>query len=680
MPNLKPLAIALIAAVAIGSVSDADAQRRGTAAVPKVPPAPTACTDFYAVANAGWLAANPVPADPATVSALGELQALSLTQQRELLDATMRQPQGSVQKLLGDFWASGIDEAAIEADGANPIAPLLERINGIRRPRDLPPAIAALHQVGIPVLFNFTADVDLADLDRHAGYFAQGGMGLPDPGYYTRTDAETRELLGQYEAYVGQILTLTGTAPANVAAEARQVIAFETRIAEVSRPIATLRDPRLNYALVPTADLAKSYRRLQLDQFLAAQVVTEDRVSVANPALFARIDEMAGNVKPAEWKTYLRFQVGNAMAPYLSKPFRDAEFAFRGRVLRGETVQADRQALTLQAINQAAGPMLAREYVARYLPDPTRARAETIAREVRDALSRAVAANTWMDAATRAEAQAKVAALRIEIGAPTRDLDFTVQPTGRGSFGSNMLIASTWHHREEMKRIGSRNAQRRWDVLPQQPALLYDIAHNRLIVSAAVLQAPVLDMAQPGASHYGSFGALVGHELGRSVDAKGRMVDASGAVRTWWTATDDAAWADRANRLSGQYGAYDYPGLTGQKVNGVTTRDENAADLAGVELAWSALDAAQPGLLQEGREAFFNGWASMWRQQVSPAAAARNAAVAVVAPGPWRANGPLSNLPAFAETYKCKAGQPMARNVDDQVSIWRTTPAPTATP
>lgn len=680
MPNAKPLAIALIAAILIGSVSDADAQRGRAAATPKAPPAATACTDFYAVANAGWLTANPVPADPGAVSALGELQALSLTQQRELLDAAMRQPQGNVQKLLGDFWASGIDGAAVEADGANPIAPLLDRINGIRRARDVPPAIAALHQVGIPVLFNFSADVDLADLDRHAGYFAQGGMGLPDPAYYTRTDAETRELLAQYEAYVRQILTLTGSAPAEVAAQAQQVIAFETRIAEVSQPITTLRDPRLNYALVPTADLARTYKRLQLDQFLAAQAVTEDRVSVANPALFARLDEMAGSVKPDQWKTYLRFQVGNAMAPYLSKPFRDADFAFRGRVLRGETVQADRQALTLQAINQAAGAMLAREYVARYLPDATRSRAETIAREVRDALSSAVATNTWMDAATRAEAQAKVAALRIEIGAPTRDLDFTVQPTGRGSFGSNMLIASTWHHREEMKRIGSRNAQRRWDVLPQQPALLYDIAHNRLIVSAAVLQAPVLDMAQPGASHYGSFGALVGHELGRSVDTKGRVIDASGAVRTWWTPADDAAWADRANRLSGQYGAYDYPGVVGQKVNGVTTRDENAADLAGVELAWNALETAQPGLLQEGREAFFNGWATLWRQQVSPAAATRNASVAVVAPGPVRANGPLSNIPAFAATYKCKAGQPMARNADDQVSIWRTTPAAAATP
>ncbi|HEY9541932.1 MAG TPA: M13 family metallopeptidase, partial [Luteimonas sp.] len=589
----------------------------------------TACTDFYTFTNKDWLAANVIVQGTGAVSALGQLRDLAQQQQRDLLDSAMQAPENHVQKLLGDFWASGLDVAAVEADGAQPIAPLLSRIDSIRRDKDIPPAIAALHQVGIPVLFQFTPDVDLANLDRHIGYFTQGGLGLTDPTYYTRADPDTQALLGRYKDYVEKILVLTGTPADKAAAQAQKVIDIETRIANASRPMSLMRDPRNNYALVESATLGKSYRHLQLDDFLAAQAVTDDAVSLANPALFTELDAMVDKIDPDQWKAYLRFHVGNAMAPYLSKSFRDADFEFRGRVLRGETTQPPRDQLVLDAINLAAGPMLAREYVSRYLPATTVSRAESIAGEVRKALAGAVDRSTWMSEPAKAEAREKLEKLKIEVGRPKRDLDYSVQPMGRGSFGGNMLIASTWRHREEMKRIGNANASRRWDVLAQQPALAYDMAHNRLIVSAAVLQPPVLDMTKNAASHYGSFGALVGHELGRAVDAKGKYIDAAGELKTWWTPADDTAWSLRIAPLVAQYSAYPYPGLREVKVNGNQTQEENAADLAGIELAWDALVASQPELPEESKQAFFDGWARLWPQQMTEDEAIRRAAVAV---------------------------------------------------
>lgn len=671
MPNVKPLTLALVSSLVIGlTTAHADAQGK-TSTEAQAPPAAAECSDFYTFTNKDWLDTNAPAAGAGRVSALGALQARAQAQQRELLNAVMGAPQSNIQTLLGDFWASGLNEAAVEADGATPIAPLLERINGIRRSKDIPPAIAALHQVGIPVAFGFNADVDLGDLGGYIGYFTQGGMGLPDPAYYTRTDADTAALLTRYTEYVQQILTLTGTPPDKVAEQAQQVIDLETRIAQVSRPIAALRDPLQNYALISTADLGKTYKHLQLSEFLQAQGVVQESVSMANPQLFAQLDTLVDTLKPEQWKTYLRFQVGDAMAPYLAKSFRDAEFEFRGRVLRGEQTPPERSALVLQAINRAAGPMMAREYVGRYLPTVNRDRAERIAGEVRDALGRALDANQWMSDAAKSEAKAKVAALKIEVGAPKRDIDYTVQPAGRGSFGANMLIASTWHHREEMRRIGRQNASRRWDVLPQEPAVAYDIAQNRLIISAAAVQPPLLDMTRDAAAHYGAFGALVGHELSHAVDIKGRVVDASRTVRTWWTPHDDAAWQDRGNRLSAQYSAYDVPNAPDLKVNGLQTRAENAADLAGVELAWSALNQSKPDLSDDGRKAFFQGWAELWRQQRSAEVATRDNAVSAHAPGMWRSNGVLANVPAFGETYKCKQDSAMTRAEEEQVAIWR---------
>ena len=664
--KLAPLALALGLVLIAGATSpDALAAKKKKSAKPKEPAAATACTDFYSVANADWLKANPAPAT-GTASAMAQLSERSLQQQRDLLEAAKTAPQGNVQKLLGDFWASGLDEAAVERDGANPVAPLLSRIDGIKRAKDIPPAIAALHQVGIPVAFNFGADVDLSDLSRHIGYFSQGGLGMPDPAFYTRSDADTRAVMQRYEDYVKKILVLSGTPADRAGADAKLVIDLETRIAQASKPLVSLRDYRANYAPVGTKDIAKTYKRLQLGDFLKAQGVTDDTVSIANPQLFQQLDAMAGSLPPAQWQAYLRFQVGNAMAPYLSKPWRDAEFEFRGRVLRGQATPPERWRVVLDAINTAAGPMLGHEYAARYVPAGTKQRAEQIANDVRSALGRAVDRSPWLGATAKAEAKAKVDKLKIEIGTPHRDLDYSVQPMGRGSFGGNMLIASTWRHREEMKRIGRGNADRRWDVLPQQPSLAYDIAQNRLVVSAAMLQAPVLDMSADAASQYGSFGALVGRELGHAVDNKGRYVDSTEKVRDWWTPTELAAWDALGQRVVTQYGAFEDPALKGVKINATQTRDANMADLSGVELAWDAWRNANAAA---DAKPFFDGWAKVWAQNASMQGATERAATTVYAPGKWRTNGPLMNQPAFAETNTCKAGAPMV--AADPVQIWK---------
>jgi putative endopeptidase len=303
MPLPRPLTCALLLTLIAGAIApDATAAKKKAAkSRASAVAAPAACTDFHAYANASWLKSNTLLPDVSSLSAMEQLGDHARQQQIDLLNAAMTAPQGNVQKLLGDFWASGLDEAAVERDGANPVAPLLGRINAIRKAGDVSAAIAALHQVGIPVVFNFGADVDLNDLNRHIGYFSQGGLGLPDPAYYTRSDADTRRLLGQYNGYVQKILVLTGTPAEKAAAEAQQVIDLETRIAQASRPLPDLRNPRTNYAPVAVDGLAKSYRKLQLAEFLKAQNVCDDSVSLAIAQVFAQLDALVAGLRPAQW-------------------------------------------------------------------------------------------------------------------------------------------------------------------------------------------------------------------------------------------------------------------------------------------------------------------------------------------------------------------------------------------
>ena len=666
----RPLVLALAALLATTPFGTVEAAKKKAAPKKaKVEATSTDCTDYYDVVNKSWLATNPAPAGTTSVSALGQLDARSVQQQRDLLDAAMSGPQNNVQKLLGDFWASGLDEAAVEADGSKPIAPLLSRIDAIRRSGDVPAAIAALHQVGIPVAFNFAADIDLDDLGRHIGYFSQGGLGLGDPAFYTRQDGDVNAIMIRYRKYVENILTLTGSKQDKLAQDLDMVIGLETRLAQLSRPFKVNQDPRANFNAVPVSSLG-GYRNLQLGEFLKAQGVNDDRVSMVDPNYFSQLDALVKSVPANQWKAYLRYQVGNAMAPYLSHGFRDAEQQFRGVVFRNEAAAPPRWQQVLDAINTAAGPMLGHEYAARYLPAATKQRAESIAQEVRQSLDADVQASTWLSAPAKAEAHAKIAAMKIEIGTPARDLDYTVQPMGRGSFGSNMLIASTWRHAQEMKRIGKGNADRRWNVLPQSPALGYDPAQNRIIITAAMLQAPVLDMAQPNGALYGSFGALVARAMVRAIDVHGQAVDAKGALRNWWSPTDINAWNDRLARIGSHADGWAYPGLAGKRVNGQLVRDQTLLDFAGLDAAWRALGKGQ-AVSAGDANAFFAGWARMWPQQSSKEAAAVDQATSPYAPGKWRVNGPLAAMPEFAQTFRCKVGQPMALSPAAIVHPWK---------
>ncbi len=663
----RPLVFALALALTAGLAAPASQAAKATKA--KQAATAQACTDFYASENAGWLKAHPMP-EAGAVSALGELTASAQQQQRELLDAAMSAPKNDVQKLLGDFWASGLDDAAIDHDAAAPIAPLLKRVDAIRKSSDVAAAIAALHQVGIPVAFHFGADVDLQNLSRHLGYFNQGGIGLPDPAYYTRHDADTKALVERYTDYIRDVLRLEGVARKDLETQTALALDMERRIAELARPLQALRDPRSTYHPVPTKALGKQYKHLQLDQFLKAQGVDDATVSLANPDMFEKLDKLVASVKPSQWQAYLRWRIGDSMAPYLSKSWRDASFEFRGKVLLGLTDAPPRRQQVLDAINLAAGPMLGREYAATYLSTETHDHAVQIAKEVLATLAQNINQGSLFTGTAKAEALKKLAQLRIEVGEPQDDLDFSIQPMGRTSFGSNMLIASTWRHAQEMKRIGKSNATRRWDVLPQQPALAYDLAHNRLIVTAAMLQAPVLAPDMSTGAQYGAFGALVGHELTHAIDDSGRHVDADNNVRDWWTATDTAHWAALANNVSAHYAGAAYPGLTGVTLNAQQTQAENIADVSGLELAQAAFATAQPKASSTVERAFYAGWARLWAQQVATAEATRRAAQDVRAPGPLRTNIPAKQQAAFGAAFGCKAGSPMLPAAAKRIRIY----------
>ena len=673
-PPVLPLALAIAAMLASGHADAAKVKSKHskTRATTAVSAASAICNDYYQQVNGAWQAANPVPAS-GSVSAFDLMIANARTQERQLLEDAAHTPSDATDRALGELWSSGMDEVAIEGAGVTPLKPLFDRIDMVKKPRDLAAAIADLHAAGVPVLFNFSADVDLKDFDRQLGYATQGGLGLPDPDYYTRPDADTRALLGRYRAYVERILAFSSTPAEQLSTQSGWVIAIEMQLAQASLPLAQLRDPNSTYQPVKLKELEASYPSLDFEKYLRAQHADDDRVSLAQAGFFQTVDALLITVPVEQWKAYLHFHVANALAPYLSRNFQNAHYELYDRVLAGRQQPQPHWLGVLDALDRTVGPSIGRKYTERYLPDASEAAAKRVVEGLRASMKRGIDRAAWMSAPTKAIAHAKLDKLRIQIGQPSARPDLNGLQLSRGSYAGNLLAAAAWQHQRDMAAIGKRTQTRRWPVLPQIPDVSYDLVQNRVVVTAAFLQPPVFDPNADSAQQYGALGALVGHQLHYAFDAKGRIIDADGQLRDWWTPADDAAYQARTAPIVAQYDNYSAMGPV--KVNGHQTRDENLADLAGLELAWDAFQAeiskqplTKPGAATP-EQRFFESYAKVWERNAAPDTLTTEVSTSIQAPVKYRVNGPLANLPMFGKAYTCKIGQPM--QVATPVSIWR---------
>jgi len=629
-----------------------------------------ACSDFYQHANGGWLRDHPVPSGFASWGTFEEVALQGLLQQRTLLEQAASSSD-RVDRLLGELYASGMDEAAVEATGAAPLQPLLARIDKIAKPRDVAPVIAELHARGIPVLFDFGVNDDLKNPARRIVYANQGGLGLADRDYYLREDPDTRLLLTAYEGYIERLLTLSGSRDPSTDGDA--VLAIEKRLAAASLTLLQLRDPAISYRIVPLRDLEKSYPALSWSKFLKTQGLDRDAViSLAHSAYFREANTLFATLKPQEWRAYLRFHVAHALAPYLARGFVDAHDAMFLRTLRGSQEPMPRWRRVLGTVDTLMGPALGQSYLRAHFDPATRAAAEALVENIRRTLRTRLENAPWLGTAARMAALEKIDSVDIKLGGPDADAGYEGLKLGTGSYAGNVLAIAVWLHRQHMTAAGKVREEWQWPQPAQAVNVYYDPARNQLVLPAGLMQAPIFDASGDPALNYGGLGSIVAHELMRGFDAIGSRFDAQGRIAPWWQEADTNAFNARFEPLRAQYDAY--PVLGQVRVNGQLTLAENIADLAGVEIARAALDGlgtlpSQGTLTAPQRFHLAN--ARLWRRNYRDEELLLLSRIDVHAPAKWRVNGPLSNLTSFADAFGCKVGaNSMMRAVKDRVTVF----------
>jgi len=629
-----------------------------------------ACADFYQHATGGWLQANPVPAGFASWGTFEEVGLQGMLQQRALVEAAASSDDAAT-RLLGDLYASGMDEAAVEAAGAAPLAPLLDRIARINKPRDIAPAIADLHARGIPVLFDFGANDDLANPARRIAYANQGGLGLSDRDYYLREDDDTRLLLVAYQGYVERLLALGGSTAA--ASEAEWVLQIERRLARASLSLTQLRDPQASYRIVPVKELDKTYPALHWKKFLKAQgIATVSTISLAHTVFFREADALVRELAPEQWRAYLRFHVTHALAPYLSTGFVEAHDAMYLRTLRGSKEPMPRWRRVLVTVDTLLGPALGQQYLQAHFPPNARAAAETLVEQVRVTLRGKLEHAPWLGTQARQLALEKIDAVDIKLGGPDKKPVYEGLQLSPRTYAGNVLALVAWLHRRHMEVIDKVREEWQWAQPAYAVNVYYDAARNQLVLPAGLMQTPVFDPAGDVAANYGALGSIVAHELMRGFDAVGSRFDAQGRLAPWWQAADANAFELRFKPLEAQYAAY--PVLGQVKVNGQLTLAENIADLAGVEVALAALKAlgSQPDVGNlSATQRYFYAYARLWQRNYRDEELQLLAQIDVHAPAKWRVNGPLANLDGFAEGFNCKVGPgSMMRTEAERVRVF----------
>ncbi len=636
--------------------------------------------DFFEYANGAWLKTLEIPADQLGWGSFYEL--IDRTQKnlhRLCEDAAAQQSAaaGSPARMTGDFYASGMDEAAINAAGARPIQPQLDRIAAIRTPADVLSGIAALKRIGVPSGFGFYVDVDEKDSEAYLVQITQGGLGLPDRDYYFTDSEKMKKLRGDYVDHVAKMLALTGVPSEAARVDAQAVMNLETKLAAASRTRVQLRDPEANYNKTAVAALAKITGDFDWAAFFEAMGARGfDSVNVGQPDFVKAFAAQLAETPVADWRAYLRWNLVRAAAPYLGSDFVDENFAFYGRTLNGQKEIKPRWKRVTEAVDGGIGDALGQLYVAKYFPPAAKARVLKLVEDLRSALRARIETLEWMDAPTRARALEKLNAFSVKMGYPDKWRDYSTLTISRdAAYVENVFASNAYETRRNLAKIGRLVDRSEWFMTPPTINAYYNPVENGIVFPAGILQPPFFDADADDAVNYGGIGTVIGHEMTHGFDDQGRQYDARGNLKDWWTPASIEAFKKRAAVIIAQFNSYTV--LDGAlHVNGTLTQGENIADLGGVKIAYAALQralAGQPRAKIDGftpEQRFFLSYANIWREVRRPEYRRNLIITDPHSPAEWRVRGPLSNLEEFWKAFDVKEGDKMRRSGEQIVTIW----------
>lgn len=666
----------------IGSTASVDAQKKKPqVAGPFINKANMDLTqkpgdNFYMYANGAWLYSNPVPASKTRWGSFDILRQNSLDRLKLLCEqAATNRDKNSLNQRIGDFYASAMDSAAIEALGATPIQADMKTIDAISNKDEVLNAIATLRTRGLgSPLFGFRIDQDDKDVNVYIPFISQGGTSLPDRDYYLKQDARNKNIREEYVKYIADLFVLSGD-DANIAAgKAASILSLETGLAKAQMSRVDMRDPKKTYNKLSVADLVKSTPGINWkDLFTAMKIKPVDSVITNNPAFLKTADALISAVPLDTWKAYLQWYIIKVNADYLSSSFVNRKFQFT-KVLSGQKEITPRWQRMTGLVDGGLGELLGQLYVEKYFNEAAKQRMLGLVSNIQTTFGERIQALAWMSPETKLKAMEKLNSIVNKIGFPNNWETYDGVIINRNDLIANIRSINSWGYNDMVSKLGQPVDKTEWGMTPPTINAYYNPANNEIAFPAGILQFPFFDFAADDAVNYGGIAAVIGHELTHGFDDEGRQYAADGNLKEWWTESDDAKFKVLADKVVAQYNAFTVNDSL--HVNGQLTLGENIADLGGLNMAYAAFKKTAQGKSDQKIDGFtpdqrfFLSWAQVWRSNALPETAAQLIITDPHSPGMYRCNGPVVNIDAWYAAFNIQPGDAMFIPVNERIYIW----------
>ncbi|GAA4037194.1 M13 family metallopeptidase [Sphingomonas rosea] len=629
--------------------------------------------DFFAFVNGSWDKNTPIAADRTFAGIDSVLNDKIDRDVRAIVEDLARDPQkaGRLGQQVGDYYASWMDEAGIEAQGAAPLKPYLARINAVKDRNGL---VDLFTTPGFDSPIGIGIYADLKNPTRYSAYVGQGGLGLPNRDYYLLTGDKYVGYRKAYRDYIVRIQQLAGISDA--AAKADRILALETQIARIHWTPEQSRDVDKGYnpknlaqlnAFAPQLPWARMIKNLGLTQ--ARQLI------VGQPSAIAGEARLLASTPLSTWKDWSAFHFVSNNAQYLPKAFDEAKFGFYSKTLRDVPEQRARWKRGVDLVNGALGEAVGQVYVQRHYPAESDRQMGELITNIRAALADKIDRAGWMDAATRKAAIAKLDAFDPRTGHPKNYIDYSSLEVKRGDLLGNAIRADDFGWKLQLSRFPKPVDRTLWDMLPQTNNAYYDPTQNQITFPAAILQPPYFDPKADPASNYGSIGATIGHEIGHGFDDQGRKFDGQGRLRDWWSPQTAKLYTAKAQRLVTQYNAYEP--LPGVHIKGELTLGENLGDLGGLEVAYAAYrryvaQHGEPAVIDglTGDQRFFIAYGYSWQTKQREGALRAQLLTNEHSPAKYRVNGVVRNMDEWYRAFDVKPGDKLYLAPADRVHVW----------
>jgi len=640
--------------------------------------------DFYQYANGDLIKRTEIPPDRAEVDVFSSLADLSNKRTADLIEeiAKSNPATGSGARKVADLYNSYMDEAAIEAKGLAPLRPHLDAIAGIHDKQELARAfgetlradVDALNNTNFytPNLFGLWVAPGFNDSEHYKAYLMQGGLGLPDREYYLDDSERGRSLRAQYQTHVAAILKLAGFSDTD--ARATRILELEHAIAQSHRSLADNEDIHKANNTWTRADFAAKAPGLNwTEYFRGAGIEQVDSFIVWQPEAFTGESALVASTPLETWKDWLAFHVVEDQAGVLPKAFVDERFSFFGKVLSGTTQQRPRWQRGVFMVDGLLGDAVGQVYAQRYFSPEAKAQAQAMVANIIAAFRKRIEALSWMDPATKAEAQAKLSTLYVGIGYPETWHDYSSFEVKADDVFGNLWRGNLSEYRRQVGRLGQPVDRKEWSMTPQTVNAVNLPLQNALNFPAAILQSPFFDPLAPPASNYGAIGTVIGHEISHTFDTEGSAFDSKGRVRNWWTPADLKHFEAATAQLAAQYDTY--KPLPDLSINGKQTLGENIADVAGIAAAYDGYKASLSGKSAptrdglSGDQQFFIAFGQNWGSKTREAALRQEVLTDPHAPGEYRA-ATVRNIDAWYAAFSVQPGEKLYLASPDRVRIW----------